>query len=324
MTLSLLLLCAAASAVIAFSTSAMVGAGLAAFRHKWVALTPAAEARVLLGAALLPMLTCVATMAAALAPSFGWIVDHCAPISDGHLHPHICMAHHVSGIPAGTVMIVAGLFLVRLWTSWARLLRGTIAASLAGRALAKMAFDGGQDGLQVLPFDAPQAFVLGAWRPSVFITRGLISEAHREHLATVLSHERAHIRRRDPLRRAVAAFALAFHIPGLARWLERCMARAHEMAADADAARETGSREGVARALVRLTRAHQQMPRMVMAFGDSDVEARVATLLDHRPRQDRPHRAVLLAGVAVLFIIVGTSADAVHHGVEIVLGLLSG
>jgi beta-lactamase regulating signal transducer with metallopeptidase domain len=101
------------------------------------------------------------------------------------------------------------------------------------------------------------------------------------------------------------------------------LARAHEIAADADAAAELRSPERVARALVRLTRAQKRTPAMAAAFAESDVEIRVATLLDQRARQDRPGKAALIAAVALLFVVVGASADGVHHGVEIILGFLS-
>lgn len=321
---SLLLLCTAASAVIAFATSAMLGTGLALCRRRWSRLTPAAEARVLFAAALLPMLASVALMAAALAPSFGWIADHCSVARDVHAHPHICADHHVAALPAGTLLALAGLLFARLLAGGVRLLGGTVKAARTGSALALAACGGDRDEVRVLPFDEPQAFVVGGLRPAVFVTRGLMSDAHREHLAPVLFHELAHVRRRDPLRRAVAALALAFHLPGIATWLERRLARAHEMAADAAAALEVRSPERVAAALVRLTRACQGAPRAVLAFGSTDVEARVARLLDDRPKRDRPRGGALVLAALLLFAAAGQSADAVHHGVEIVLGLIGG
>jgi beta-lactamase regulating signal transducer with metallopeptidase domain len=324
MTWSLLVLCAAASAVIAFGTSAVLGAGLALFRQRLVGLTAAAEARVLFGIALLPMLACCAVMTAAFAPSFGWIVDHCTQAADPHAHPHICIAHHVSALPAVTLVGLAAMLLVRILAAVVQFARGTVAALLTRRALLRMS-DFGEDGVRVLPFDEPQGFVVGAFRPAVFVTRGLLSNAHREHLAPVLSHERAHLRRRDPLRRLAASIALGFHLPGLAAWLERRLARAHEIAADADAAAELHDAERVARALVRLTRAQKRTPGMATAtaFAESDIEIRVAMLLDHHPRHDQPGKAVLIAAVTFMFVVVGASADGVHHGIEIVLGFLS-
>jgi Zn-dependent protease with chaperone function len=182
-------------------------------------------------------------------------------------------------------------------------------------------------GLRVLPLDEPQAFVLGALAPEVFVTRGLLSPAHRAHLDAVLAHEQAHVRRRDPLRRAVASLASSFHLPGVARGLERRLWRAHEMAADAEAARTVGSAPRIADALVQLTRAHRSGRGMAvagLAFGESDVEVRVLALLDERPRHDRPGPSSLLCAAVALFVATSAAADHVHHGVEILLGLLGG
>lgn len=324
MTWSLLVLCAAATAVIAFSVSAAVGAGLAGLRRRLDGLTAAAEARVLFGLTLLPMLLSAALMTAAMAPNFGWIVDHCSVSMDPHAHPHICTTHHVSTLPAATLLALAALFLVRLGASAVRALRSSVAALVTVRALSRASTESGPQQVRVLPLDEPLAFVVGALRPVPFITRGLLSDEHREHLAPALSHERAHMRRRDSLRRLVASFALGFHLPGIASWLERRLARAHEIAADAEAAGELQSPERVAWALVCLTRAQKRVPAAGMAFGGSDVEVRVATLLDRRQRRDGPGKVALLSAVTILFAAVAASADAVHHGVEIVLGLLGG
>ena len=157
---------------------------------------------------------------------------------------------------------------------------------------------------------------------SALVTQGLLS-SHREHFDAVLAHERAHLRRRDPLRKLVAFLALPFHLPGIAAWLERHLGRAHEMAADAEAAVSCGP-ENVANALVQLARASRKAPAFALAFGSSDVEARVTTLLDSRPRQDRPKASTLLVIALTGMLVVGLGADAVHHGVEILLGILGG
>jgi beta-lactamase regulating signal transducer with metallopeptidase domain len=269
------------------------------------------------------MLACIALMAAALAPSFGFIVDHCTHAADPHDHPHICAAHHVTVLPAVTLIVLAAVWVARVLVGALHAARGAVVAHRTRGALSRMSEGCAERGIGVLPFEEPQAFVVGTLRPALFVTRGLLAQAHSEHLAPVLAHEHAHLRRRDPLRRLVGSVALAFHLPGLAAWLERRLARTHEMAADAEAARELGDPERVARALVRLTRAQRRSPRMAIAFGASDVELRVATLLDRRPRHDRPGGAALVLAALLLFVTAGASANAVHHGVEIVLGLLS-
>lgn len=323
MTWTLGALVLAATAAVTFSLSALTGGALALGARRVERLTPAAQARVALGAAVLPLLLGSAIMIAALAPSFGWIRDHCASSADVHEHPHLC-DHHVSVVPAGALLALAAFFIARVFAATARLVQGAFAALSTARALREATVARTAPRVSIVPIDAPQAFVIGVLRPEVFVSRGLASGVHREHLAAVLSHEEAHVLRRDPLRRSLATFALAFHLPGIAVWLDRRLGQAQEMAADAEAARAVGSEERVALALVRLARARNHAVRGAMAFAGSDVEARVATLLDHRTRNDHPHAAVLVGAFALLFAAAGIGAGAVHHGVEMLLGVLGG
>jgi Zn-dependent protease with chaperone function len=335
---SLVLLCAAATAALAFAVSALAGALAVASRRALDALTPAAQARVLLVLALLPAVASIAVMIAALAPTFGWIADHCLRAIELHTHPHICAAHHVATEPALPLLILVGLLLARLAQTGLRLAwqaRRALAARRALELVASAAIPGDTpaeiSGLRVLPFDEPQAFVLGLWRPRLYVTAGLLSSAHREHLEPVLAHEHAHLRRRDSIRRLVSSLALAFHLPGIAGWLERQLARAHELAADAEAAAVVQSPERVARALVQLTRVQRRMPSSalagglagMLAFGGAEVEARVTSLLDPRPRCDQPRARTITLVAAIACVLLGAAADPVHHGVEMLLGLLS-
>jgi hypothetical protein len=343
---SLVLLCTAATAALAFAVSALVAAGVAASRRTLDALAPVAQARVLLVLAILPAVVSIAVMTAALAPTFGWIADHCLRAIELHTHPHICAAHHVATEPALPLLILAGLLLARLVLTGLRLAWQGKRALAARRALERIAsielpghapgqtpgqipgqIPGQTPGLRVLPFDEPQAFVLGLWRPRLYVTAGLLSAAHREHLEPVLAHERAHLRRCDSLRLLVSSLALAFHLPGIAGRLERRLARAHELAADAEAAVEVQSPERVARALVQLARVQRRTPASALAgalaFGGAEVEARVTSLLDPRPRRDRPQPRTIALAAVIACVLLGAGADLVHHGVEMLLGVLS-
>lgn len=323
MTPSLVLLCLAASAVLAATASGLSGLGLLLGRRALTARSPAAQARILLGLALLPAFATVTVMAAALAPSFGWIADHCGSAPQLPAHPHIC-SNHESVLPALPITILAAAFVLRTLLAGFRLGVSTMSArrvrrDLAGGAVAKL-----PGGAWVLPLDEPQAFVLGVLRPSLFLTRGLLAPEHRDHLEAVLAHERAHLVRRDPARRVLASLAFAFHLPGIAAAIERWLARAHEMAADEDASTVVGSRSRVARALVHLARARIRPLAVALAFADSDLELRVRALLEERgtKRGPLPQTLMVLAGAGVAGIASG--AEAVHHGVEVVLGLLGG
>ena len=96
MTLSLVLLCVAAASAIAYLSSALLGVAVAASKTGIHRLAPAAQSRLLLAVTVLPALISIALMLAALAPSFGWIVHHCAQALESHAHPHICTDHHLS------------------------------------------------------------------------------------------------------------------------------------------------------------------------------------------------------------------------------------
>jgi Zn-dependent protease with chaperone function len=318
---SLFVLCTTATAMIALTASALTGLALLPLRRALDAMTPAAQARVVLLLALLPAIASAAIMTTALAPAFGWIADHCLPAGHDHEHPHICA--HVAGLPALPLLAIAALFGARVAGSALALARSLLRSASARRGLDRATRD--QHGrTRVLPLQAPQAFVLGVLRPTLYVTRGLLSAAHAQHVDAVLAHERAHLRRADPLRMLIANAALALHLPGIAGALRARLLRAQEMAADVEAADAIGSRKRVAKALVAIARAQHSPPTLALAFGACNVEARVHRLLDERPRRDSPAVSTLLLGIACALGALAAQAEAVHHAVEHMLGAFGG
>ena len=318
MTLAILFL--AGFALVAYAASAVVGLARPALEHWLEARAPAAQARVLLSATLLPGLLAGTVLVAALAPSFGWIADHCDVHGDVHTHPHIC-AHHVAVWPS-TQLTCLALFMV---LRFAIAVGSRVHAVLLGRRMRRQ-LDGLSEqslieGVRVLPRDDDDAFVLGVVTPTLYVARSLLSGDHSCHLEPVIAHERAHVRRQDPLRRLIAGIGLSFHLPGIARKLEGALARAQEMAADEDAARALGSRERVARALVALARARRRSAP-ALPFTGSDLERRVNRLLMRSERRDVPGPAALLVTGLVSAASIVASAEVVHHGLEQVLGLM--
>lgn len=71
--------------------------------------------------------------------------------------------------------------------------------------------------------DAPVAFCAGALRPVVYVSIGLVRRLARGELSAVLLHELDHARRREPLRRLLAASLaeVAFYLPLLVWWATR-------------------------------------------------------------------------------------------------------
>jgi Zn-dependent protease with chaperone function len=187
-------------------------------------------------------------------------------------------------------------------------------------SLLRVSRDGDSGGVRILPVESDaHAFVLGLIRPILFVTEGLATGAEKQHLGAVIAHERAHIRRRDPLRRFIAGIGLALHLPGVARWIEMQLSRTQEIAADREAARAVGAAR-VARALVALAKSKLRVPRTAIAFAATSIEDRVRLVMDARTRSDWPSLATVIAAAAVLVVMVVAGADGVHHGVEMMLG----
>ena len=287
------------------------------------------------------MIATIVVMTAALSPAFGWIADHCHEGGDPHGHPHIC-GHVGSQLPAIPIIIVAALFGLRMLVTLVSAFSLAVAAWRAKNVLARSAVPPGSDssphvdpglGALVLPIDSPRAFVVGLIKPQVFLTRGLLGPGAREHVSAVVAHEQAHVLRGDPISRVLANISLAFHLPIVAGFVRRALARAQERAADEQAAAAVGCREQVARALVYVARhADGGVPRAAHAFGPfatakpgdtTDLEPRVRALLDEPPCSDAPRKRTLALLTLLFVVAVAYSAGVVHHGVEVVLGLLS-
>jgi hypothetical protein len=179
-------------------------------------------------------------------------------------------------------------------------------------------------GVRVFPSDEPHAFVLGAFRPSLHASSGLLALGPSV-AEPVIAHERAHARCRDPLWRSLCPLLAAAHLPTVGDAIGVRLSAAQEIAADEEAA-DTLPGDGrlrVAETLVTLARQTGGGPRQALSFTDGDVKARVGALLERRrPRSVWPARVLLAAGVAVP-LIVGVANDVVHHGLETLLGALS-
>ena len=138
--------------------------------------------------------------------------------------------------------------------------------------------------LVVIEEKRPTAFCVGLWRPLVVVSTGLLEHFGEPALRAVFEHELSHLRRRDPLRRALAK-SLArglFFVPSLSDLADVVPAEG-EAAADAAAARSVG-REALARALYELLSC--PAPAGAAAMGTKDmVMLRLSALeTGERPR----------------------------------------
>ena len=320
----------AALAAITFAAAAAVGsrAVYPALRSRLLATAPAERARSILAWLAAPSaLAVVLTMLCFLPSALGVLglgTDHCASHDDHH--PHLCLVHR-SPSPGGaagwlTLVLVGGAGLVPLGRQFVELRR-------ACRLLAGLAAGSTWDarrGVRVLETAEPLSVAAGIRSGDVFLSSGLTDSLPAETLEVVIEHERAHLRRRDALWRVVARALSIMHLPSLRATLLADFALACEQACDEEAAHGVDDRLRVASAIVRVERvlaAHRRSQMLLApAFGGSDVEARVETLL-----ADQPYPSLGGGARWPLFVIGGVvalaAAGSLHHFTETALSLLT-
>ncbi len=315
--LSLAVLCLAAFGAVAVPVSALVAAALPAFDRLAVQIAPRHRVRLWLALSLLPCAIALLAITAALLPAVGIGHDHCLA-HDPH-HPHLC-PEHVGSAPGMALFFVAGLVAARAIYELTELVRG-LRSSRATAGCILQASDRHED-VRIFPSSEPRAFVLGILRPRVHLSRGLLSLG-REVVEPVLAHERVHARHRDLLWRALCPMLGIGHVPSVTSALGARLATAQEMAADAEAAESLPEgRLRIAEALVLLATLSRRASSE-LAFTHGDLEARVHALLKGRTdHASWPPRLLVLGGLLMPVIVAGSHAH-VHHGLEMLLGILS-
>jgi Zn-dependent protease with chaperone function len=317
----------AATAAVLFGTAAALASSLAypAVRARHAALAPAARARRLLAWSASPWLAAAVLVALCFLPSvwsaLGIAADHCPVHDDGHVH--LCFAHAPSDPASAPEWMLLGLAAAGVGLAAARVMAAQLATWRAVAALLRSAGPAAGPG-GLIPSSVPLSVTAGLLRPLVLVSTGLRRELAPGLLDAVLEHERAHARRRDPLRLLAAALLSAAHLPRTRQFLLADLALACEQAADEEAARHLGDRVRVAEAIVAVERLLGARPSRLgaaMGMGGSSAVARVEALLgdplaEQPAARPWPAWAAIAAGAVLL-------ASAVHHVTETLLGLLA-
>lgn len=149
----------------------------------------------------------------------------------------------------------------------------------------------------------PSPFVLGIFRPKIYLTPALSPQ--EKHY--VLLHERAHIRRGDCMVKPLAYLLLCFHWFNPVLWVAyRLLCLDLETACDQAVLRHLPQEDpeetaGYAQALLHLSREPGAPAALPLAFGEEDAKERISLLLSYK----RPP-AGILAVALVLCLLVGT------------------
>jgi Zn-dependent protease with chaperone function len=168
-----------------------------------------------------------------------------------------------------------------------------------------------QAGLQVrgvycFQSQTARAFSLGIWQPQVWISSRLLDMLEDDELLAVLQHEAHHCRQRDPLRLLISRLIsdIFFFVP-LVWPLADYVQLAQEVAADASAIEQVGTRRPLASALHKLLTTPEPVvsPPDIAISQINVTERRIMALVS--PDQDQRWRptfprwliSLLLAGV---------------------------
>ncbi|MBQ3860094.1 MAG: peptidase M56, partial [Clostridia bacterium] len=121
-------------------------------------------------------------------------------------------------------------------------------------------------------------FLFGIFAPRIYVPYGLEPDT----LQFVLCHERVHLRRRDDLWKTLGFAALALHWFNPLVWLSfRLMTRDMEMSCDERVLADGGaSARSYSLSLLSFAERRRFPSPVPLAFGESDVKARIRNILD--------------------------------------------
>jgi Zn-dependent protease with chaperone function len=264
---------------------------------------------------------------AVLAPSllaFIWPrFDHCLSHDDHHVH--LCLLHLPRRVGNATSWLV--LLVVIGWSvvSATRALRELYRASRCASQLRAHGRGDSTLGAHVLPTAVPLCLLAGVFRPTLFLSQGLLERVHPGQIAVILHHEHAHATRRDILLRLVARAGTVFMWPSTRELLLRALELAAEQSCDEIAASRVGDRLQVAEVILKVERLLQgigsRLAPLCVEFGGDTVPERVSALLETR----RSSGNVVSLRVAFAAMSVGLLAASgpLHHLTESLLEALT-
>lgn len=286
---------------------------------------PAVRADLWLVGGVLPLFAALSAIAATAAPAvasaLGWGRDHCP----GHgQHFHICFIHAAVISPA---LATVGAFALASWVFRSVGLAVSVAQACASSRALETLGRPGEGPFPVFVLPAGQlCHATGFFRRRILLSSAIGDRLSPDELASALSHEEAHLQRRDPLSGLFLAAAGLFLPPPLAGWFRRAHRQAVEEACDVAAAVHMGSGTIVADALVKVASFQREVqgPHLASAFGAQGLERRVHSLLETRTfargAARWPWYGALTAASFALLTSLGT--ESVHHAVETILGRL--
>lgn len=170
----------------------------------------------------------------------------------------------------------------------------------------------------IIDSDIPTAFTSGLFRPSCYVSKGLIDKLTPAELDIVIEHELEHARNKDPLLMLLIACLSAYYPKKLALLLNAKYRLMTEHIADQSTVLKHSAQD-VAATIVKVVRlqksaALEKEDAYLSYFGANDITQRIQQLL--QPTQKSLPAIIPVIGMFVLLCITVVSVDASHHLVE--------
>jgi hypothetical protein len=214
-------------------------------------------------------------------------------LGGGHCVPTLLCMLVCYGLPAGAV----ALFAVATWRAVRSIKRQCAQTSGALQPLLALPAVAVPDDLpallgslqvgnrtRIIRCDVPVALCYGLVRPRILLSTGILEQVSHAELEAIVCHERAHVRRHDPLRLMLTR-ALADALPAHAaiRTLATALPLTQELAADRAVLAAVGA-EALATALLKIGDALGPLQGHSAAIGGfSTLDARIDQLLGDAP-----------------------------------------
>lgn len=151
-------------------------------------------------------------------------------------------------------------------------------------------------------------FVIGFIRPRIYMPTGLT----QEEMSFIVLHEKAHLRRRDPVIKLLAFLITSLHWFNPFAWIAFLLfSRDIELTCDESVVRNLGEaeRKDYSKTLLSIASGRSLLRPMPLAFGDGYLKGRIKNILNYR----KPGLWLIsLAVVCVVFISVGLLMNPIH------------
>jgi uncharacterized protein (TIGR03435 family) len=156
--------------------------------------------------------------------------------------------------------------------------------------------------------------VVGLWRPVLLVPSGIEDDLTPRQLASVLTHELCHIKRRDNVTAAVHMIAEAvFWFHPLVWWIGSRLVDERERACDQEVVRRCGEPQTYAEGIVNVCRRYVEMPlACVSGVSGANVKNRIRDIMTNRTIVKLSVvQKLVLAGVAAIAVVTPIFAQSV-------------